>query len=89
MKKWAEENKTRWIRLWHLQRWSKIYTLQLIPECSCMLKKPFLHGQPQEEFFNQSRIIKRSFCQHFLCRNSKFLIKLWNHQTDGLWWNHG
>jgi penicillin-binding protein 1A len=39
-----------------------------------MLKKPFLpHGQPQEEFSINQRIIKRSFCQHFLCRNSKIL----------------
>jgi hypothetical protein len=31
------------------------------------------HMANHKKIFNQSRIIKRSFCQHFLCRNSKIL----------------
>jgi penicillin-binding protein 1A len=34
------------------------------------------HMANHKKIFNQSRIIKRSFCQHFLCRNSKILNQL-------------
>jgi hypothetical protein len=37
-----------------------------------MLKKA-VSAQWQKEFSINQRIIKRSFCQHFLCRNSKIL----------------
>jgi penicillin-binding protein 1A len=64
MKKWAEENKKPDGSDYDIYKDGLKSTLQLIPECSCMLKKPFLPmANLQEEFSINQRIIKRSFCQ--------------------------
>jgi penicillin-binding protein 1A len=73
MKKWAEENKNQMDQI-DIQRWSKIYTtidsrMQLHAEEAVSAHMANL----QEKFSINQRIIKRSFCQHFLCRNSKIL----------------
>jgi hypothetical protein len=61
MKKWAEENKTRWID-YDIYKDGLKYILQLIPGCSCMLKKPFQHTwQTLEEFFQSIKDNKTPF----------------------------
>jgi penicillin-binding protein 1A len=71
-KKWAEENKNQMDQIMILQRWSKTTTIDSRMQLHAEEAVSAHMANPRKFSINQ-RIIKRSFCQHFLCRNQKIL----------------